>query len=102
MTDAALAMRCGIAGVLFIAGSGKLIGRAPKTDKLIALVELLLASALALAMWPIATAATVFVLSVGFLIHAARPATTWCRCFGSRLPSTSILGQRIRNAALVC
>jgi hypothetical protein len=101
MLDVAVFLAVVLATVFGSAGMGKLIGGGTTQDHLIALLEGAVALCVLVPPVRLVGALAAAFLSFSYVVHAfIRPGANRCHCFGERLPSTSLTGQRWRNATL--
>ncbi|MGI8913538.1 MAG: MauE/DoxX family redox-associated membrane protein [Chloroflexota bacterium] len=102
MLDLALILVWTLALVFLFAGLGKLTSLRSSTDVLISSGEVALALLLLIAPWHQLLAFVTFCVCVGYMFHAfAAPREETCQCFGRRLPTTGVNGQRVRNIVLL-
>lgn len=91
-----------VATVVGVAGVGKLTAPAARWDRILGVFELFFGAVIFLSIFPIVVAGAMIVLSVVYIGDSLRRSDDEpCSCFGSRLPQTTLVGQRYRNGALL-
>jgi hypothetical protein len=103
MSDVSVTLAVAAAAVLLASAFGKLSSSgAPAADRAVGTAEAALAALLLSGVAPVIAAAATVAAAGGFVVHAfTRRPEERCSCFGSWLPTTSVAGQRARNAALL-
>ena len=101
MGDLSLFLRVGLALVFLAAASGKMLGDRSLSDLSVATVEAGLSVMIVMGAYPAPVALMAAIVCMTYLGHALVSADDRCQCFGPRLPSTSRVWQRARNALLM-
>lgn len=101
VADVATVARIALALVLLAAAAAKLLDSLSGPTAAAAFAEAMLAIVLLAHVYSMEVAVVALGLFLAYSAHAFRSTQTNCHCFGARLPSTSPLGQRIRNLALL-
>jgi len=101
LDNVATGITISLAFVFGFAGGAKALGSDGLGDYELATGEILLALWLLTGIAPVLAALLALLVMMAYVVHAFRPNTGECSCFGRRLPTTTVQAQRYRNALLL-